>query len=175
MKVALVTTIYPFIQGGARNIVNWLAKELVERKHEVEIFTIPQSESPELVLLQSYNMRLIKLDRVDKVITFRPQSHLIKHPNKSVWFIHHMRGFYDLWNTSYSSYQGGDLAGGIRRELMHIDTKALNEAKMIYSNSMTVATRLKKFNNIDSEVLYPPLLNSAEFRFEAMKNELVYV
>jgi glycosyltransferase involved in cell wall biosynthesis len=175
MKVALVTSIYPFVLGGARNIVDWLAKELVERGHEVEVFTIPEYDLPDLVLLQSYNMRLMKLDKADKVITFRPQSHLIQHHNKTVWFIHHLRTFYDLWDSSYRDFPADEIHKGIRRELMYLDTKALAEARAVYSNSKTVAARLKLYNNIDSQVLYPPLFDPKEFRFKAMNNEIVYI
>src|SRR5260370_4129251 len=43
------------------------------------------------------------------------------------------------------------------------DISYLPEARKIYTNSEVTTGRLKKFNGLDSEVLYPPLLTKTYF------------
>ena len=50
-----------------------------------------------------------------------------------------------------------------KKNLINADTAALNEAKIVYANSKAVAQRLKKYNNVNSEVLYPPVLKPERF------------
>jgi glycosyltransferase involved in cell wall biosynthesis len=175
MKIALCSTFVPFKYGGAHNIVIWLEKILRAAGHEVERVYIPQLDTPDLLFQQMAALRWIDLSSADRVICFRPQSHLIKHPHKIVWFIHHLRMFYDLWDTSYRSFPDDEKHREIKAALHATDTAALREAKAIFTNSKVVADRLKTFNNIESEVLYPPLFEAEKFHFTAMNDEIVYV
>jgi len=50
MKIALCSTYVPFIKGGLRNIVEWLADELKSRGHTVEIIYIPWVDRPDLFI-----------------------------------------------------------------------------------------------------------------------------
>ena len=103
MKVALCSTIVPFIGGGARNIVEWLETMLLEAGHSVERVYLPMVDTPELLFRQMAAFRFIDLSMADRIICFRPQSHLIQHTHKILWFIHHIRVLYDLWqNPGYS-------------------------------------------------------------------------
>ena len=97
MKVALCSTIVPFIRGGDRNIVEWLETMLLEAGHSVERVYLPMVDTPELLFRQMAAFRFVDLSMADRIICFRPQSHLIQHPHKILWFIHHIRVLYDLW------------------------------------------------------------------------------
>src|SRR6195952_916410 len=99
MKIALVSTFVPFIYGGARNIVEWLQAMLEKEGHQVERIYLPQIDAPDLLFQQMTAFRWIDLSSADRVICFRPQAHLIQHPHKILWFIHHIRAFYDLWDN----------------------------------------------------------------------------
>jgi len=118
--------------------------------------------------------RLVKIESADRVICFRPPAHLLQHPNKVLWFIHHLRGFYDLWNRDgappHTRYYKG-----LRRAIFQADRVALNEARAVFANSRVVQKRLKKFNDVDSSVLYPPLLDPTAYRNQGYGNEVVYV
>lgn len=175
MKIVLVSSTAPFVKGGARNIVEWLRIEMLRRGHQVEIIEIPEYDEPSKIIQQSYGLRFLNLDKADKVITFRPQSHLIQHHNKTVWFIHHLRVFYDLWESSYRDFPADDKHVGIRDELQRIDTLALQQAKNVFSNSITMQSRLLKYNGIRSEVLYPPVINAEEYKNISFEKKLVYV
>lgn len=164
MKIALVTSIVPFVQGGARNIVIWLDAMLRDKGHETEIITLPFDESPEKIIPQMAAFRMIDLtDRADLVICFRPPSYMIRHPRKVLWFIHHVRAYYDLWDTEYRGFADTEVSRARREVIMHADTRALDEASMVFTNSRVVSERLLKFNGVHSEVLYPPLFNASEF------------
>src|ERR1700751_5488548 len=118
--------------------------------------------------------RQVEIDRADRVICFRPPSHLLQHPNKVLWFIHHFRLFYDLWNTElappHTPYNEA-----LRRAIFRADTIALREARAIFTNSGVVQKRLKTFNDVDSRVLYPPLQDPSIYTNAGYGEEVVYV
>jgi glycosyltransferase involved in cell wall biosynthesis len=176
MKIALVSTFVPFIQGGARNIVEWLEVMLAREGHEVEIIYLPEVDSPDTLFQQMAAFRWVDLSNADRVICFRPQAHLVRHPNKVLWFIHHIRAFYDLWDhETYRPFPDDQRHRDFRAALFEMDTLAIKEARRVFTNSQVVARRLKHFNDIDSEVLYPPVFAPERFTCEDYNDEIVYV
>lgn len=176
MKIALCSSFVPFIDGGARNIVEWLEIELKRVGHQVERIYLPQVDLPEALLPQMMAYRWIDLtESADRVICFRPPAHLIPHPNKILWFIHHVRVFYDLWDSEYRSFPNDSKNRAIRESLHRTDTAALNEAKKIFTNSRVVSDRLTKYNGMGSEVLYPPIASPERFSCIGFNDEIVYV
>lgn len=176
MKVGLVSSCVPLIPGGGRNIVDWLQEKLVEYGHQSEIVYIPNTDDPDTIIEQMAAFRLVSLENYfDRVITFRPPAHVVQHANKIVWFIHHIRFFYDLWNSEY--YPIPDLAPWreLRAAVVRADTAALAEAKKVFTNSRVVGERLKTYNGIDSEVLYPPVLRDDQFVTTEYGDEIVCV
>ncbi|MDF4002852.1 glycosyltransferase family 4 protein [Luteibacter sp. PPL552] len=175
MKLALCSSFVPFVDGGYRNIVEWLAAMLVRAGHEVETIWVPEVDTPSLLVQQMAAYRWIDLDAADRVICFRPQSHLIRHRHKIVWFIHHLRVFYDLWESEYRSFPD-DLAHRSLRDILHdTDTRALKEARTVFANSRVVAERLRQHNGVDACVLYPPVFEPERFRRGETGNTIVCV
>lgn len=175
MKVALVSTIVPFVDGGARQIVEWLEENLRELGHAVERVYLPQHDVPSSIVQQMAAYRAIDLDAADRVICFRPQAHLIQHPAKVLWFIHHLRVFYDLWDSPWRPFPDNEKHRGIRAAIVTADNKALAEARAVFTNSKVVGERLRRFNGVDSEVLYPPVFRPERFRNDGHNDEIVYV
>lgn len=175
MKIALCSTFVPFLYGGARNIVDWLQAMLEKEGHEVEVVYLPQVDAPDLLFQQMAAFRWIDLSAADRVICFRPQAHLIDHPHKVLWFIHHVRVFYDLYDSPYRGFPDDLKHQGIRDALMAADDVALREAKHVFTNSRVVSDRLAKYNQVDSEVLYPPVFDAARFYCRGHSDEVVYV
>jgi len=176
MKIALCSSFVPFVNGGYRNIVEWLETMLLEAGHEVERIYLPEADSPDILFRQMAAFRFVDLDAADRIICFRPQSHLIRHPHKIVWFIHHLRAFYDLWdNPDYRGFPDDARHRGIRTALRAADTAALREARRVFSNSRVVSQRLATYNGIDSEPLFPPVLRPERFRFRGMNDEIVCI
>lgn len=175
MKIALVSSFVPFVGGGLRNIVEWLEIMLTKCGHQVERIYLPQVDTPELTMSQMLAYRMVNLSAADRIICFRPQAHLISHPNKIVWFIHHLRQFYDLWDTDHRGMPDDARHRSLRAAVREADTRALLEAKHVYANSRAVSDRLWRFNGIRSLVVYPPIYQPERFRCDCYGEEIVYV
>lgn len=176
MKIAVCSSFVPFVQGGARNIVEWLEQTLLEAGHQVERIYLPQVDTPGLLFQQMAAYRWVDLaDSADRIICFRPPAHFIPHPNKVLWFIHHIRSFYDLWDTPYRGCPDDLRHRGIRDALRKADTAALHEARRIYTNSRVVSDRLLHYNQTESEVLYPPIFRPERFRNDGFNDEIICI
>ena len=176
MRVGLVSSAVPLVNGGGRFIVEWLREKLEERGHQVEVVFVPSTENPDTVLQQMAAFRLMRLeDYFERVVTFRPPSHVVRHPRKVVWFIHHLRVFYDLWDTDYRGMPDRAPQRALRDAIIRADTAALREAHRVFTNSRVVGERLSRFNGVASEVLYPPVLRPELFSAGEHGNEIVCV
>ncbi|MFH5923537.1 glycosyltransferase family 4 protein [Roseomonas xinghualingensis] len=176
MRVGLVSTAVPLVRGGYRFIVEWLQEKLQERGHAVEVIYLPYTDEPQHILPQMAAFRMIRLENhFDRIITFRPPAHVVQHPRKVVWFIHHLRHFYDLWNTPYSPVANDPQGRALRAAVMSVDNTALTEAYRVFTNSQAVGDRMRRFNGIGSEVLYPPVLRPELFRSGEYGGEIVSV
>jgi glycosyltransferase involved in cell wall biosynthesis len=175
MKIALCSSFVPFVNGGYRNIVEWLEAMLLETGHRVERIYLPEVDEPQLLFKQMAAYRFVDLSAADRVICFRPQSHLIAHPHKIVWFIHHLRVFYDLWDSPYRTFPDDAKHRGIRDALRAVDTAALAEARHVFSNSQVVSDRLRHYNGVESEPLFPPVYRPERFHHRAMNDEIVCI
>jgi glycosyltransferase involved in cell wall biosynthesis len=176
MKIALCSSFVPFVDGGGRFIVEWLERKLIEHGHEVERIYLPFVDHPRDMFVQMVAYRLIeparKLQPPDRI----PSAVLYAtHPCKILWFIHHFRFYYDLWNTEYRPVPDSVAGRAIRDTVFAADNATLNEARHIFTNSRTVSDRLRHFNGIDSEVLYPPLQDADSFRCDGYGDEIVCV
>jgi glycosyltransferase involved in cell wall biosynthesis len=175
MKIVIATSFVPFVYGGLRFYVEWLEDKLKEAGHEVERYYLPFVDDPASILEQTAAFRLIDLtDAGDRLIAVRPPAHVIRHPHKILWFIHHIRAFYDLWNTPLLPPPTAEL-DAIRQALVRLDTTTINEAKKVFTNSQAVSNRLMKYNGIRSEPLYPPLPHPGRFRSGDYGDEIVFV
>lgn len=175
-RIGLISSAVPLIFGGGRFIVEWLEEALRVRGHFVETIYIPTTDDPDSIIEQMAAFRMMDLDsHFDLVITFRPPSHLVKHRRKVCWFIHHMRAFYDLWDSEYRALPDTAQTRALRDTIRRADTIALSEAHSLFTNSRIVMKRLRDYNGLDSEVLYPPILHPEAFRSEAYGDEIVCV
>jgi len=176
MKIALCSSFVPFLNSGARHIVEWLEVMLIKEGHQVERVYLPEVDAPHLLFQQMTAFRWVDLSAADRVICFRPQAHLISHPHKILWFIHHLRSFYDLWEDDlYRGFPDDAKHRGLRDALHAADTSAIREAKHVFSNSRVVSERLRQFNGVESEVLYPPVLDPQRFYCREYNDEIVCI
>jgi glycosyltransferase involved in cell wall biosynthesis len=175
MRIGLVTSAVPLVSGGARFIVDWLAGKLLEHGHEVETIMIPSADDPDTFLEQMAAFRLLPLDEFERIIAFRPPAHMVRHERKVVWFIHHLRMFYDLWDSPYRGFEDTLAMRGMRESIMAADTRALGEAHLLFTNSRIVGERLRRFNGLASEVLYPPVAHPEIFAEGTRGDEIVCV
>jgi glycosyltransferase involved in cell wall biosynthesis len=174
LKVAIASTTVPFVQGGGRFIVDWLETMLQRAGHEVETYRLPFTglwyEIPE----QTAALRLVAIPRSDRLITIRTPSYVIRHPAKTVWFIHHIRAAYDLWGTPLGGLPDTPYGRAVRDCIRRADDVALAEARHIYTNSGVVSKRLLDYNGITAAPLYPPLFEPERFRCEPAADYVLY-
>src|SRR3984957_18343994 len=176
MKIGIISSAVPLVLGGGRLIVDWLHEKLVERGHAAEVVYIPYTDELDLILPQMAAFRLIKLeDYFERVITLRPPAHMVRHPCKVVWFIHHLRMFYDLWGTQYCPVQDDASGLALRAAIIAADNAALSEAHRVFTNSRVVGDRMRHFNGLDSEILYPPVLRPEMYKAGEYGSEIVSV
>lgn len=139
-------------------IVRDLVRAMRERDHEVDTIEIPFLSTWDTMLEQMLSLRLMDVSEAsDVLVAIRTPSYLLRHPNKRLWFIHHHRGAYDLWGTPYQDIPATPEGLAVRDAIVAADQLYLPEAKRIFTNSKIVAGRLREFNGIEGEVLYPPL------------------
>lgn len=165
MRIAIVSVQVPFTTGGAEILTNMLKEELEKRGHKAEIVTIPFKWYPWESLVKCMNMgRMIELsesggEKIDKVIAMKFPGYYVKHDNKVLWLMHQHRQAYDMWGTPYGDIEHWDNGTQIRDFIRKCDEKYINEAKAVYTIAQNTSNRLKKFNDIDSTVLYHPPVN----------------
>lgn len=175
MKIIIASTIVPFVIGGGELIVDWLELKLKEYGHQVDVVKIPFSPNYQEVLTQTTALRLYHLENAcDRLICIRSPSYVIPHPNKYLWFVHHYREIYDLWNTEFDSLPKNSETFAIREYIMRSDEKAFSEANKIYTNSKIVSKRLLDFNRIESKPLYPPILSPLQFYCDSYGDYIYY-
>ncbi len=176
MDVAICSSFMPFVHGGGRFIVEWLEQTLAARGHRVERVYLPYVPGPETMFSQMTAYRMLDLaESADRLIAIRPPAHVIRHPNKVVWFIHHFREYYDMWDSPDRPVPDDEAGRAVRDRLVEADTAGLAEARAVFTNSQVVAGRLARYNGVDGEVLYPPIFAPERFTCAGHDDEVVYV
>jgi len=147
----------PFVHGGAELLTNLLIRALRDETYESELIALPFQDYPHETLIRNATLwRLLDLP-ADVVIATKFPSYYVSHPNKIVWLFHNYRAVYDLHGTPYSGYSRSRPDDFQLIEWIHKqDREYLLEAKKLLTISANVKTRLRKFLNLDAEVLYPP-------------------
>lgn len=176
MRIIIASTTVPHIDGGGRLIVRWSAEALRDAGHEVEEFYLPFPQAPEAVLSSLVGLRRMPFqDSCDRLITIRWPAHVLQHENKAVWFIHHYRMVFDLWDTEYRNVPDNADGRAFREMLLRVDNTALREARDVYTNSLIVARRVREYNDLDVETLFPPLGgDTSRFFTDAYGDFIVY-
>lgn len=175
MKIGIVNTYVPFVYGGAEFLADSLKDKLIEYGHQATVIKIPfKWYPPQSIPEHMLACRLLEIQNVDKVIALKFPAYYVKHPNKVLWLLHQFRQVYDLWGTPYQDIPSTPEGLRIRNVIFQSDNQYLPEAKKIFTNSSVVSGRLKKFNGIDSEVLYPPLMEAEKYYCEKYENYIFY-
>lgn len=171
----------PFERGGTEFLVGSLHEELVKRNFIVDVIAIPFQWIPKKEIIKNCMIwRLLDLakcndKKIDLVISTKFPSYLIKHPNKVTYLFHQFRQVYDAFGTEYSDFTDSSEDLKIRDTIIDMDNKSLSESKKIYSISKNVSYRLKKFNNLNSAVIYPPPKLQGKFYSKDYGDYILYV
>jgi len=163
LRVLVVTSDVPLVEGGHRVIARALVQGLRDQGHEAEVLTTPQNRFGQQVsayLATSLTDVGLTGDghTVDAVVSLRYPSYAVRHPRHVVWLNHRLREYYDLWE-SYRSTLGprGRVVQGARRQVLHLlDRRLLRSGRKVFAQSETIRERLERWGGVQAEVLYPP-------------------
>lgn len=162
MRIVVVTSDVPFVEGGHRVIARALVRALHEAGHTAEIVTTPQNRfGRQLSAYWATWLTDVRVagdgGRVDRVVSLRFPSYAVRHPHQVVWLNHRMREYYDLWDDFSSGLSGkARLVEGIRRRMLHFIDGRLLHRRAVIAQSRTIQVRLSRWGGIDSDVLHPP-------------------
>jgi len=164
MRIAVLNNAVPFVRGGAEHLADALTAKLREYGHSAILVRIPFCwEPPTKILEHMLACRLLRLPEVERAVAFKFPAYFVPHANKLVWLLHQFRQAYDFWGTSFQGLPDTQEGRDVRECIIRADNVYLAEAKTIFTNSEVTARRLKTFNGLDSELLYPPLLEKGHF------------
>lgn len=158
MKVLVLTTMVPFVHGGAEELAQNLVLNLRLHGAEAETMALPFSWHPAERLVDEIMIaRSLRIVNVDRLIALKFPAYLAEHPGKTVWLLHQYRQAYDLLDAGQSNIpdtpHGREILGAIHRA----DAQGLAGVRKLFTNSRTTAERLDRYNGIASTVLPPPL------------------
>ncbi len=164
VRVAVVTSDVPFVEGGHRVIARSLAGELERHGFRVEIIRTAQNRFGRQFAAYLANWLTDVSESgdgvpIDQVISLRYPSYAVRHRRHVCWLNHRMREYYDLWPRFREQLSfKGKLKERTRRWMMHrVDRYLLTRnVARLFAQSKTVQERLMKWGKIPSEVLYPP-------------------
>ncbi|MGN0639070.1 MAG: glycosyltransferase family 4 protein [Huintestinicola sp.] len=180
MRIAIVTVQVPFTTGGAEILTEMLKDELIKRGHKADIVSIPFKWYPQETLIKAMNMgRMIDLseagrEKIDKVIAMKFPAYYIQHDNKVLWLMHQHRQAYDIWGTQYGDINCWRDGEKIRDFIVDCDNRYLSEYKKRFTIAQNTSNRLKKYNGLDSTVLYHPPLNYEKLHCEDYEDFVFY-
>lgn len=152
----------PFVSGGAESLSRELVAQLRGRGYLAELISIPFQCGPkEEILSHAAAWRLIDLSEsngvpIDLAITTKFPTYFVRHPNKISWLLHQHRAAYELCGTPYSNFQHTEEDVGLRESIIELDTRMLSECRRLFTIAKNTASRLQRFNGLNSELLYHP-------------------
>ncbi len=169
LRIAVCNGQIPFVRGGAEILAEALVDQLRQRGHQVDLIQIPFKWHPKEEILKSYlAWRLINVQEsegqpIDRVIALKFPAFVVSHPHKVTWLIQQFRQAYDLFGTQHSYFDQSAADNEIRRTIWQIDTRTLSESRHIFTISNNVGDRLRRYNLLESETLYPPPARDGQF------------
>jgi glycosyltransferase involved in cell wall biosynthesis len=163
VRVLVATSDVPFVEGGHRVIARALVRALQEAGHEAELLTTPSNRFGRQGGAYLANwLTDVELtgagERVDRLLSLRYPSYVLRHPDHVCWLNHRMREYYDLWDEGLARRRPLIKAKeSVRRTLVRAaDTHFLRRLRRLYAQSKLVQDGLRRWGGLRSEVLYPP-------------------
>ncbi|MBP0445431.1 glycosyltransferase family 4 protein [Roseomonas sp. SSH11] len=158
MKVLVLSTLVPFVHGGAEELYDHLVLNLRRQGMEAEGMRIPFYWNPAEELIEEMLLaRNLRVSGVDRVIALKFPAYMVPFPDKVLWLLHQYRQAYDLLDAGQSNIPGDASGERILHAIRAADAMAFRESRQIYTNAPITGRRLKHYNGFDSQVLRPPL------------------
>ncbi|MBD0275682.1 MAG: glycosyl transferase family 1, partial [Acetobacteraceae bacterium] len=147
MNVLVLSTMVPFVRGGAEELCDHLVRNLrMRRGVEAEAMRIPFTWDPAEGLVEEMLVaRSLSIVNADRIIPLKFPAYLAPHPNKVPWLLHQYRQAYDLFDAGQSNIDAGPRGQDLRRMIRTADDEAFREARRIFTRSPTGAGRLRRY------------------------------
>src|SRR6266513_2303095 len=161
-NILICTTQVPFTKGGAESHVAGLTRALIEAGYHAEVVALPFKWYPPTEIMRgAMAWRMLDVTAangtpIDLVIGMKFPAYLVAHERKVLWILHQHRAAYNLWGTRFDDLSTYPEGARVREWVKHCDERFIPEARKVFANSIAVAERLKRYNNIESEPLYHP-------------------
>lgn len=162
MRVLVVTSSPPFVEGGHVVIARELVRACRAEGHEADLVVTPQNRFGRqgAAYLAAWLTDVgVSADGapVDRVISLRYPAFAVRHPHHTCWLNHTMREYYDLWPRFSASLSWKNrIKEGLRRLMIHgADRHCFARMASRFAISSTVQARLAQ-HGIASDVLLPP-------------------
>lgn len=164
MRVLVVTSSPPFVEGGHLVIARELVRACRESGHDAELLVTPQNRFGRqgAAYLAAWLTDVgVAADggAVDQVISLRYPAFAVRHPRHTCWLNHTMREYYDLWPRFSAPLSWKNrLKESARRRLIHAADRHFLTAgvQRRFVISGTVQARLRRWGGVESAVLHPP-------------------
>ncbi|MEN3340154.1 MAG: hypothetical protein V7647_3830 [Acidobacteriota bacterium] len=181
MRIAVVTSSPPMVEGGHMVIARSLVQALRDVGHSADVIVTPQNRfgRQASAYLATWLTDVGSADGhpIDQVISLRYPSYAVRHPNHVCWLNHTMREYYDLWpRFTRGLGRAGRAKENVRRTLIHAADRYLltRNVRKLFVQSRTVQQRLAMWPELRSTVLYPPPPQRA-YRFDAWGDYVLMV
>ncbi len=159
MKVLVLSTMVPFVRGGAEELCDHLVRNLrLRRGVEAEAMRLPFTwDPPEGLVEEMLVARSLSIVNADRLIPLKFPAYLAPHPDKVPWLLHQYRQAYDLFDAGQSNIADSPRGHELRRMIRTADDQAFRESRRIFTLSPTGADRLRRYNGFEAEILPQPL------------------
>ncbi len=167
MKVAIIT---PAIHdperlfGAERHFLGMV--QAFKRQVEADWIQVPISEASFDTILRGYlDCYDLDLASYDLVVSTKAPTYAAQHTNHVCWLLHQIRVFYDRFDDEYGKLPAQALVQlqSQRQTTQRMDNLALRRVGKIFTNGQETARRLKHYNGLDAEVLYPPVFTQGHY------------
>lgn len=162
MRVLVVTSSPPFVEGGHLVIARELVRACRAEGHSADLVVTPQNRFGRqgAAYLAAWLTDVgVAADGqpVDRVISLRYPAFAVRHPRHTCWLNHTMREYYDLWPRFSATLSWKNrIKESARRTLIHgADRHCFGRMDARFAISSTVQARLAQ-HGITSDVLLPP-------------------
>ncbi len=190
MNLLVLANSVPFQHGGADYHIEGLVHHLERRGHQVCSLRLPfnfasyaQMESV-MAFCEQQNFNYFNGVTIDKLISLQFPAWGAQHDDHRCWLMHQHRVVYELYEQQPASIE----LDRFRDKVVGFDNRALARTKLCFSNSQTVAQRLRQFNGLNATPLYHPPHGAERFycaeahdyvffpsRFESLKRQTLLI
>lgn len=158
MNILVLTSMAPFVWGGAEELGCHLVANLKRAGHTAELMRIPFTWDPyDRLIDEVFINKSIQLWNVDRVIALRFPAYLVPHHAKTIWLVHQYRQAYDLFDAGQSNIPTTAEGDAVKAYIKAVDEDCFTGVRRMFTISSVVSSRLKRYHGLDSEVVEPPI------------------